>query len=790
MSDLLPPLKAVILANRQYWREDNVLRTHCPECGEDLWISEKSFVCLGHTCAFGRGSSMDYLARSVGGYLEALALASEEIPYYRERMESEARELKQRRALLEFAIRAERQNLDMHKERVRLRQEFSTYVNAPPSAFRRGHWFLTTAQSNELVLLLCELEIDPPPGMQGRPCAVAPFWGNLHSLGALYTLGSRSLDFHITHVFPYRFSWFGLQQMSPEATRVAVFKDYMTALRQEERYKICDHLWFPTCVNVNARAGLSGYRFDEHRYVLTPAEAFQLLPRWSLVEGFENAVFAVGSEEMTLIELMDFLLESSQVNFDSFLDLCQAMKLPQGLRAHLLRRADMMPRRADGENLRDTLSRRLLTVDEKGAIYEYPNGYFVEADNKLKQAANFTLKLEKMVCFSSQQESRYVGKAYFSGLELAFETTGPKLEQPGALEEMLRNQHTLALGSGMGTSATITHPKEFRRVLEALRIQRAELPRFIGVSSLGWNHRYDTFFFPNLIINRQGIHGNVSYHAEEAGEHHCWADNGPLPNAPPADPPEISPALAELISALIAQSLRLYHAKSTRLWPILNNDGRTNALKLFEGLGQTSVMRLTQFSPRNFDLNRGLPCLIALNNDLQAGKVRMAGAWLAERGQDLSKIDPAEIERASLLLPALLAEIVRRLTAGESVSYFEKRSVEPLSAIAEEGAALIRTDFWPTWPKAGIKWQAINTLLEVKEHVIPRSVTIDTTANALFFPCELWADLEMDPTNLAIELGLLNLDVRQKDKGISVDRPGMNRVFSEFYGKVPELLAL
>jgi len=791
MNDLLMPLKAVVLADRQYWREEEGLITRCPACESQMWIADKSFICSDDHCSFSRGGALDYLAAVAGGYSQAISLASEDIPYYRENPENEVRSAQLRRNLLEFAISAERHNMDMDKERVRLRQEFASNLSAPHTAFRRGHWFLTTEQSNRLVLLLCELDITPPPNLQGRPSAIAPFWGNLHTLGALYILGAGMKTFEILPVFPYRCSWFGLQQMRPSNEKLAVFDQYHQALQNEATYRVCDHQWFPTSAHVNARASLSGKAFKNLRFIITRENYQRYLPRWSLIDGFDEAEFFFGSEEsLTLPALLERLIAECQGNFTSFTDLCQAMRLGTAARAYLLKLSDFLPNAKNGIDLRKILSRKLMTVDEKGAIYEYPDGYYAECLGVLKRVSNFTLQLDKMVCFSSMQEARYVGRAYIGTSSLQFDITGPKLEQPSILEENLRNLQTIAMLEDQSVSATIILAKEFRRVMEALRVKRAELPRFVGVNSLGWNHRFDSFSFPHLIIDSQGIHQNVTYHPEESGEHHCWSDREPLPNTPSSLLPLISPEVAELISALIAQSLRLYHAKSTRLWPILNNEGRTKALKIFRGLGQVSIMRLTQFVNRNFDLNRGLPCLITLNNDLQASKVRMAGAWLAEHGQDLSRVSDDEIETAALLLPSLLSEIVRRLCAGETVSYKEKRSVEPLSAIAEEGASLIRKDFWADWPLAGTKWQSINTLLERKEFMLPRLVKIEAQSNTLFLPQELWLDLEVDPTNLIIELGLLNLQAEPKEKGLRVDRSGMNRVFTDFYGKVPELLAV
>lgn len=791
MNDLLSPLKSVVLSNLAYRRQDGNLATDCPECGATLHIVGPSFVCSNTaTCSFSRGSSLDFLARTTGSYLSAVELAAQEIPFYRDRIEVEARKHEIRRRLTDFSLEAERSNSSMDIERHKLRSNFLQFMQVSSMSFGRGHWFLTTEQSNRLVLILSEMDVTPPPNLQGRPTAIAPYWGTLHSIGQLYVLSGNFQSFKICPVEPYKVSWFGLQQMDPRNRSIVVLPTYSDAMAREEYHKVCDYKYFPSSVHVNAQASQNGLAFETLRFMAQEHEWLTVLLRWSMLDEFETADFELeDGRRIKAMELMGKLFKDHLHQMQPFIDACGGMRMSQPLRNHILKLAEQhIHVRSVLQSLKNTLSRKLLAVDEKGSIYECANGYYVETAGVYKQATNFTLSLERMVCFSSLTEARYAGKVFLGEHEFRFEATGQKMENSSQFEELLRTTQTLqGLSEG---NVTVMSSKEFRRVLEALRIVRGELPRYQGVSSLGWNHRFDTFFFPHAIVDQQGIRGNVTYHADESGEHHCYVDTPPLPDTLPDTMPELDPLLAEIVSILVSQMLRIYHAKQVRLWPVRNNEGRDNALRLFSGFGQTSLMRLTQFSTRNFELNRGMPCLVALQNELQAGKARMAGLYLSDHGHDLRAFDRDQIDTAAMTIPALIAEIARRLIAKEPVSFVEKRSVEPMSAVAAEGAELIRRDFWPLWPEVGQKWSSINRLLGEKEETIPRMVQIDLSTSTILFPSALWQDIELDATDLAIEMGLMNLKTQVSEHGIRVDRGTMNKVFTDFYGKVPELIAL
>lgn len=156
----------------------------------------------------------------------------------------------------------------------------------------------------------------------------------------------------------------------------------------------------------------------------------------------------------------------------------------------------------------------------------------------------------------------------------------------------------------------------------------------------------------------------------------------------------------------------------------------------------------------------------------------------------MAKFPVEQIQAAAAVLPSLVAEACRRLLLPEGLKFREQRSVRRLSAVANEGACMIKTEFWPDWPEAGISWQAINTLLEQREKELPAEARVDEKAEQVLLPCTLWQGIEVDRDDLIIDLGLLCAKVSTSPEMIIVDRGSAYRIFGEFYGEVPRLQAV
>ncbi|TXH09831.1 MAG: hypothetical protein E6R03_16110 [Hyphomicrobiaceae bacterium] len=718
-----------------------------------------------------------------------------DFPHYAENLIAEIPDMVRSRKLLEFAMRAERGNTQPDRERVVLKHHFHRCLGVDPQAFIKGHWFLTSAQSRELLLILLELGVTPPSQLHDKPVAIAPFWSDNHTLSKLYILSlSRGL-MQQCEISQSRNSWFGLQSMHPLNNQVVIFPDYQQAMAAEEYYRVCDSTWFPTALDVDASTNLHGLAFDRMRFRARSEEWWIHLPRWSLVEGFEEAEFQTDLQEPTSItELMKSLLASKRGGIEDFLDLCAAMRLSNPVRASLVKLTYSMSDRRVANKLRNVLSRKLLNVDDKGSVYECEDGYHAENGGKTTQVTNFTLHYDSMINFPGLGETSYLGTMQLGTASIPVEISNRKMDNGKQFGDTLLSAQ---IASGKLTretpTPTIFKSGDFKRVVEILRNSASSLPVVIGITHLGWNRKHDAYTLPNAVVSASGVQGSVAFRADPDSDHHCYNSKVEIPDSVPSEISHVNPYVAEIISSVVAQCIRVFHGRQVAPWPVKNNVAtRDKMLKLFAGIGQVDVFRLTKYVPRNLEMNRGMPCLIQPGNELQAQNLTIAGAYLTEKSAtDLSAISDEDISLGAALLPGLLVEISQRLLRKELSHYKEKRSIRPIDAIAAEGSNLIRDTFWSNWPVPGLKWPTLNTLLEEKEREIPRHVQIDRAQDTMVFPQTLWADIRsIDTTDLLIDMGALNLNTELVEQGIKVDRTTMNRVFTDFYGQVPELIAI
>jgi hypothetical protein len=230
----------------------------------------------------------------------------------------------------------------------------------------------------------------------------------------------------------------------------------------------------------------------------------------------------------------------------------------------------------------------------------------------------------------------------------------------------------------------------------------------------------------------------------------------------------------------------LFNGQAVRPIAVLNRqESRVLALKLFEGLGQTGPLWLSNVLPRTLEDNRGMPCLVANINRLQAEKAQLAGLWCAEQGLDFSQFGEGEVSALSAALPWLLLRVAEKLMNGTLLSFRERRSVRIENAFAIEGEGVIRSEFWKNWPKAGSRWDAIDAVLDRSEKRLRQDALLE--GNSVRLRHALWDDLPYDTEDIHITVGLNCEGVKLDDGDLLVDRDSCLRMLNTYYGFVPEL---
>ena len=782
------------MAGRLYKRNGVRLTTKCPGCAGDLIVAGQTFQCLNSSCEFGRGSAFDYLAAIFGSYQEAVEVASQDFPVLMTHQEEYVGQLERSRRLLNFFLEAERTNADTERDRMLLKHQFHRELGIDPANFPKGHWFLTGQQAASLLLLLLEMEIEPPRNLHDRPVVIAPFWKDRHSIASFTVLSPDRGYAKVVEIEPIRVGWFGISDMHPLNRRAVIFPDYPQALAAYEYYKTLEDDWFPTSVRIQTKCTDYGLQFDEILFRANDDEWLAHLPSWSYVPGFDDARFQTGllGAKETLFELMTRLFHANRRQPAHFLDLCSAMRLNNPLRAHLTGLSYTMGDLKGAAALRNTLSRVILDMDEKGHIYECADGYYTEVKGRSVQATNFTFQFERRIHFESNADIWASGHFHIGTARIPFEVNTKQLENNREIGPMLVSAQLSNMPEMDSMTPSIIKVNEYKRAVATLKPKIDQLPIYEGITNLGWNRRHDVFLLPNAQVRAQGIGHRVVFRPPLQSdfdcfapiEHNCWEL--------PQEMPEISPQLAELLSAIVAQVLRVYNGRRVMLWPIRNNSGKEKAVQLFSGIGQTSLVRLSSVLTRHLSVNRGLPCAVVVPNEQQFKNLELAGIGVSEKYQtDLETISDHEIELAAALIPALIATTSLRLLNKDRASYIERRNVRPVFGMAAEGAAFIQACFWKSWPEAGSKWKALNTLLDRKEQQIPREIRVNVNADTIWLPQTLWADMDdVDADDLKIDLGSMSLLTRIEEDGLVVNRSSMNKIFSDFYGQVPEELTV
>lgn len=746
-------------------------------------IVQPSMICRSRSCDFGRGGSLDYLAYKLGSYQEAVDLAGTVVPGLQGGEFEEVEQLYHRRKLLEFFMDLEANSQKSDTERIFLRFQFRQ-TEVPHEAFSSSILFATGAEAQTLNFLLLECGVIPPPLLNNQPVILIPYWGNYHTLSRLVVLSKNLRQDKILKVEPFRHSWFGLLQKRSTCHAVDAFPTYLDAVASGEHFATNLPTRFPAHLLIDPLCDEPGYLPEDLVFHGHADTWFFNLPAWSLMENFSSCRFyEEGLGCMNLDSLLEHLLIlSAHGDTRKFMDLCGSIRLPVVERSSLLLKAAQVLNREELAKLRVIMSRRLLYRDSKQTLYECAEGYEALVDNTLQSISNFTIQLNTVVSFPTLTEVNYQGTVTVGPVTFPFDLPSKYFEQPTKLEQVIRHTQESRPGHVVTEEVPrITKIKAFKYVLDWLRLEAATVERKKGYKNLGWTIRYDKFITPLKLVDTVGIQEGITYYPEELGDHHCYTSAWEALPEPATH--DLQPELAELVSGMVSQVVRAYHGRPFHMLPVKNTaENKDLGLALFRGVGQTDVMRITNVRPANLALNRGMPCLVLPAADLQGQNLEMAGLYLSERGVDLQKFSK-EISVAAEVLAYLITEIPRRLLAGEKVSFKDVRSVKPLSAVCVEGANLIREDFWPDWPAAGIRWFSVDKFLNVFENRLAEVVSYEEN-KAVIKPAA-WESIGVDPEDFTMEHGLICKDVLMTEQGLRVDKLSFDQMLGDFYGSVP-----
>jgi hypothetical protein len=758
-------------------------------------VTEESFICMGTDCGFNRGGTMDYLKELDGDYAGALKTMSSLSPNHIW-PKSHVRFFENRRRLLEFVLRQERMIYDTDVEKVRLRSAYGAFERYKPEHVRGLVHFLNTSEARELIELMGDNDLDIPTNLSSATILI-PYWKNHHTISHLWTVTKDLRTTRITPVDPCRFSWFGLPQANPRATRFDIFHSYGEAGLHRGMYSSHHPEFYPTNLMVDMTQQGGGFMPSSMVFHHSPDKWEEHLTRWSsaAMSAIECHFSEDGEELLTINELLERMVERAVADhtFGDFVELVETLHLTPAGKTQVLEAADRHASPSQIHFFKSRMTRRLILEDDFGRLYETVEGY-EKSDAKgggSRIVSNFTMSINAVVWFSVDTDIAYQGTFTVGPVTIPFELPSRKFELATSLERALQPLQVAYTAQSTGTNslATVVDKSGFKRVIEHLRACASQAPRKRGIRNLGWTRKHDRFHTPAAVVTATEIMNGVIYHPSDDSDIHCYkSDMAELPGDFVALPP-ISPEMAEVIASLVAGVCRYYH--NLRVNPLgyrSTPSARRDVIELFSCLGQVDYHRPSNFLPRNFEDNRGMPYAISGINHMQAERITACAVYLEEQGELFPEGE--DMLLASELLTWLCHKTARNLMSNRGSDFSECRSVSRRNSLAMEGASYIRKLFFPGWAEPCRAYPNADKVLDRTPEETAAFMGLDVERSHYLFSPEIWKTAGVNREDFALELTLLAGEMEERGEGVSVDAASGFRLLENYYGTPPKIEAL
>lgn len=718
-------------------------------------------------CTWSRGSGFDVLAEHLGDFEAAVAAVGTLEPWVA-RSKGLAKSLRLQRDFLEFILRTSKRPADT-MELIGVREAFQASCRCRPA----GVIYLDRSDVRTLILLLAQLGADIPPGLHDRGAGIVTYWVSPCEVSALRVLPRGARVMSVVVVRPSRYSWSGLHLVGRTCTQVDVYPEFLDSVSVQDVYQttlIRTAPVSPLCLPMHA---LEAARVGDLRFVNLTAEWEVCLPKWSHIQGFEEATFTCHPMEPST-DIRGVLKQLfSELEPDALLYLLGNMRLSEGLRLWIRENTQEHPASV---KIAQCVSRVLMEQADGVTLYRAIDGYEIEENKESRLVSNFTVDLKAIIGFERLNEIYYEAAVTMKGDTRILEIPGRSLDQVSAFEAAIRTGQIFnAPAQG---NASIEDPKGMARILKWLRLSTQDLPRFRGYKTLGWTNQQDYFILPSFAVAGAATVENTRYKPVVDSDFFPFAA---IEQPEKPDVTAIDPRQADVVSALISCVIRSYFGLPFRLLPVINNsEGRTTLTEMFRELGQQAPVRLTAVMQKHVDTVRGYPCLVANIPEAPAAGLSMCGVRYAEKGRSLS----GSGKQAGKALCWALTQVTRGLMAGEDIGFKEKRSVSLPNSFAQEGQEVLQNLFG-SWPEAGAEWKTLDHFLLTRGHDLEHKSHVCFEDDTVILHKEILEGVDVQ--DLTIELGLLCRRVQQFEETLVVDRNTLFPVLEDFYGTLPKI---
>lgn len=315
----------------------------------------------------------------------------------------------------------------------------------------------------------------------------------------------------------------------------------------------------------------------------------------------------------------------------------------------------------------------------------------VSSDSRI---ANFLLLLKDNLVFPDSSDVFHAGTLLIDGNELSFQVPASDLASAAKLESALRSQvSNLAM-------PTVMDPTKMNRwILPFFRQDVAELPRKIGVASLGWTASRDRFQGAGWMVSMDAIERKDMVLRPDIQTFKSFSAEAQPEGLPATDVPPAGRDLLAMLAAMLCRSFVRGRCRGVLLQN--SHSARELTARVFRALGQHTAFEMSANLRHHSSIAglQGYPLLAAGYNTMQASNCNQPIIFLTDTGYHVAEDD---YNGMTAVARWTLQRVVEWLIRTKGEEFSEQRSFHHQVSLLQEGAATVaaacRLEAWEVSP--------------------------------------------------------------------------------------------
>lgn len=693
----------------------------CPWCGEDAWATADYMQCCSSSCTTQAASPEDILAKAVGGYPQAAAIAAQKLnlPI----IENQAQQRMRERAVMDLWIGfcSTPSNAESLRAENRLQLQGFGIKHSRFNAL-----VLDSKQSAELVSVAEQTGASYPDGWRENPPGVVRAFcvqSNPHTIDRILIMRYNG---RVEEVVWNRYSagFCALIGLTPNRPRLlAASIDVAMRLQHElasmGKYEEIASIYTDTYYGGNSP------RWEVKSHLLTavprhcspqanelhygPKDLVYIQKTLDQFPGIERSVRATPIDYVTEMLPRDRVVPWSNFRFGMLAGLIgrRDAQVPPAAAA-LFEQTGSRPEDAArlislfkghgrlqlAEDIGRLALTRVIHQDPRITVKETATDYRLIRGADTRILANFSLKVESNVSFRNQPDASFCHATLRCGaaeLEVLFPQSllGDRVQS--LQDEMQRQMTVQDKTTEAGRLPTVIESSPLRKyVMPHLRAQVSDAQTIIGVDLLGWTVDRKSFNFPGFRIGLDGREATSRFLCPSVPLLRLFAT---VEEWSESCPPGLDRSCQDIVAMILASCVRYFRRCTTK--PILvaqSSDAMTVFERITEGLGQHQIHELNQNLREGNRIEgiHGYPLLAAGPRNAAPPISQAPYFHLTDSGYNLpTSPDPDQAKAAARAAQFCLQRVVEWCLSTGGDDFQEVNSISHHQALLREGHWLI-----------------------------------------------------------------------------------------------------